>query len=156
MTPELLAHLTDAEREAWELCQKAIPGPWEVAEEPVDRVIRVGHSADCRCGEADDLGHYCGYGHVVMRVHDKRKHFNNRRHDPANIAFIAHARTGYPEALLELAKARQALAELRAAVAEAPHDTQCRSEAELCDETCGKSGCPHMDRSCDCWKSRLK
>ena len=143
MTPELLAHLTPEQREAWERCQKAIPGPWEAADEKFDRVIRVAHTPGCKCEEDESV--YCGAGHVVLRIHDKAKFFNNRLHDPANILLISHARLDLPAALLELAQTKQAVAELRAAVADAPHDIWCAvtfPAAEL--------------MACNCWKSETK
>ena len=146
MTPELLALLTPEQREVWERCQKAVPGPWETAEEPTDKVIRVAHTPGCKCDEVEDLGHYCGAGHVVMRVHDKAAFFNNRPYDAANLSFIAHARQDLPAALLKLAQAKRTLAELRAAVADAPHDMWCAVTFPAA---------PADLMVCNCWKSRL-
>lgn len=51
------------------------------------------------------------------------------------------------DALLELAQAEQALAELRAAVADAPHDMWCAVNFPVA---------PADLMSCNCWKSETK
>lgn len=110
MTPELLTQLTDAQREAWELCQQATPGRWYAV-----------LSADGRA----DMDVIAPGVAIIATVTS----------GDADWHFLAHARTALPDAL-------RSLAELRAAVAEAPHDAGC--EAKI------------MCRRCNCWKSRLK
>lgn len=201
MTSEQFAHLTDAERKVWELCQKATPGPWDWvptayiftgdAEMPDDEFSGAAMLAD---------------GQVIFGVTEDT--FEPYQRDSA---FIAHARTALPEALRSLAEARQAiqqaqkcmknygilvedagdaakpehlhsqvvylcnrnrdnhhnfvecadkLAELRAAVAEAPCDTLCNSmtsPARYGLQAYQKhlNGQTDAAYACDCWKSRL-
>lgn len=127
MTPEQLAHLTPSEREAWEMCQKSTPGPWEVEPKSSPRMVQstglmwmnedVGllPSWICNCGSYYDA--------------------EQKSKVEGNSAFIAHARTALPELL-------QTVAELRGDMAAAPHGSGCWN---------GLHG-----QKCNCWKSKVK
>lgn len=145
MTPELLAHLTPEQQEAWERCQKATPGPWH-------------HAGDCVRDEHDlDLMD------SVLQMQWKRSHDDiwteedvacGWKERPAqerirNAAFAALARLGYPAALLELAQTKQALAGLRAAVEREQHAVGCGYRFAAVVNGVEARG------FCDCWKSRL-
>ena len=138
MTPEQLTYLTPSEREAWELCQKATPGPWEAT--------YLGVFVKGGCGVAEIAPTYMGYG----APHRDKLYVENQQ----TAAFIAHARTALPESL-------RSLAELRAALAAAPHDRNpedpCNSEQTAWESHMSDTQGVTRDtgRSCDCWKSRL-
>ncbi len=152
MTPELLALLSPEQREAWERCQKATPGPWERPEE----------SEQIVAGLIEQTGRHslrykaeiCGMsGESTLSADDVFEHYFNGE-PPCD--------EDGEELDLELAQVKAELAELRAAVEAAPH-------GQRCTVWCG---CPHCERGdfevheyamsptcapggCDCWKSRL-
>ena len=102
MTPELLALLTPEQQEAWERCQKATPGPLTY-----DRRSSLTNWRDDCTFEMEWMPN------------------TPYENEDADGYFFAHARQDLPDALLELAQAKAAVAELRAAVADAPHDMWC-------------------------------
>ena len=168
MTPELLALLRPDQREAWERCEKATPGPHQARF--LYRMIRLlrEHGLEHGLMPGDDEGH-----------------------DWADADLWANAVSDLPAALLELAQAKaelaesssahyrditvmadalretkQALAELRAAVDAAPHAYPCNTIYERLTgpRSCGmdyevRSSSDDEDETqfpCDCWKSRIK
>ena len=142
MTPELLALLSTEQREAWERCQKATAGPWHDAgnfvRDKYDHDLMAAYQRMCwkRDGEVW-TEEESAQGYKNRSVLDVRN----------NAAFAAHARQDLPAALLELAQAKQALAELQAAVADAPHDMWCAVTFPAA---------PADLMACNCWKSETK
>ena len=125
MTPELLALLTPKQQEAWERCQKVTPGPWQqdgshiYGPDPQRLLV-------CQVN-------YIGQGY--------------QEESAANEALLKRVNVDLPAALLELAQAKHALAELRAAVADAPHDMWCAVTFPAA---------PADLMACNCWKSETK
>jgi len=165
MTPEQLAHLTDAEREAWELCQKATP----------DLKLRQLSDGLPRTYKGEDYEHtfepeYFKYvdGQQVFCAAYDVEGLNTLGNcecsamEMDNAAFVVCARTAIPELIKSLVDARESVAQAvegmnyHAGVALALSESLAELRGAVAAAPCGKECVPDKNWHWpDCWKSRL-
>ena len=119
MTPELLVLLSTEQQEAWERCQKATPGPWAGAVDINEAGNWWGkvpeNATECVVVSHYDVNELLGCEHICCTNDDGLA--TEREVDDAQ--FIAHTRLDLPDALLELAQVKQALADAKSRLLDA-------------------------------------